>query len=190
MEQEMPPVYKYPLRCAQQRHLLKTKSLHLYPMFRNLALEKKVVLVISLALLIVSLTQPAFYTANDSADSVNLSSIGIFFLGWMGFLGGALESFFWFANPLYLIALYRFEKDKSNSIVPSSIACIIAAAFPFLDTFVKNEGGARTTITGLGLGYYFWVASISTLTLGILLFKTGRLTFRKARRSMRTTSDF
>lgn len=131
---------------------------------------------ISLGLLIISLTQPAFYTANDSSDSMNLSSVGIFFLGWMGFLGGALESFFWFANPLYLLALYRFSKGRKNPLVPSIAASIIAICFLFLDTFIKNEGGARTPITGIGLGYILWVASLAVLTIGILLAKRTNLT--------------
>jgi hypothetical protein len=148
-------------------------------MANDLALKKKLVIGFSLALLVFSLTKPAFFTADDTPDSMNLSSAGLFFLGWMGFLGSAWESLFWLANPLYFLALYRFARDKGNSIVPSCIALIIAIGFSFLGSFIKNEGGARTEITGMGIGYIFWLASISTLTLGILLFKISRLILRK-----------
>jgi hypothetical protein len=140
-------------------------------MFLKLPLRKKAIIGISLGLLVISLTQPAFYTANDNADSMNLSSVGIFFLGWIGFLGGALESFFWVANPLYFLALYKFTKGKKDALVLSVAASIIAISFSFLDTFIKNEGGARTKITGFGLGYMLWVASLSVLPLGILWIK-------------------
>jgi hypothetical protein len=148
-------------------------------MANELSLKKKMVMGFSLGLFIFSLTKPAFFTADDSSDSMNLSSAGLFFLGWIGFLGSAWESLFWLANPLYFLALYRFARDKGNSIIPSCLSWIIAVGFSFQGTFIKNEGGARTEITGMGRGYIFWLASISTLTLGILLFKSTKLVLRK-----------
>ena len=138
-------------------------------MLKQIRTDKKVVIVFSLSLLIVSLMQPAFFTANDSPDALNLSSVGIFFLGWMGFLGGALESFFWIANPLYILAIFLFAKNRSKAILVSTFASILAVSFTILDTFFANEGGGRTAITGYGMGYILWVSSLIMLTIGILI---------------------
>lgn len=138
-------------------------------MFRKLPLHKKVVIAISLGLLVISLTQPAFYTANDKPSSFNLCSAGLFFLGWMGALAGAImEFFFWFANPLYLIALYRFVKGKKNPLIASISATLIAASFSLSNTFIANEAGGRTIIIKLGIGYGLWVASLCVLTIGVI----------------------
>lgn len=144
-------------------------------MLRQIGKDKKIVIGLSLILLIISLTQPAFYTTKDSADAVNSSSVGIFFLGWMGFLGGAFDSFFWFANPLYIYAIYLFAKQNTKAIHFSSIASIIAISFLSMDTFFANEAGGRSKITGYGMGYIFWVSSLSVLTLGILIVKIRKL---------------
>jgi len=120
-------------------------------------------------LLIVALTQPAFFTTRDNPDALNLSSVGIFFLGWMGFLGGALETFFWLANPLYVLAIFLYAKQKGKAIFISLIASILAISFTTMDTFFANEGGGRSKITGYGMGYILWVSSLSVLTTGILL---------------------
>jgi hypothetical protein len=134
-------------------------------MIKQIATTKKVVTLISILLLIISLTQPAFYTASDTSDSLNLHSVFIFFLGWLGFLGGSFESFFWFAKPLYIYALILFVRNKKEAMVISGAATILALLFLLLPSFIKNESGTRTPITGYGLGYIFWVASLSLLTI-------------------------
>ena len=138
-------------------------------MKKQIATTKNVVTLISILLLIISLAQPAFYTTSDTSDSLNLHSVFIFFLGWLGFLGGAFESVFWFANPLYIYALILFVRNKKEAMIISGAATILALLFLFLHSFIKNESGSRTPITGYGLGYILWVASLSLLTIGTLV---------------------
>ena len=134
-------------------------------MIKQITTTKNVIALISILLLIISLTQPAFYTASDSSDSLNRHSVFIFFLGWLGFLGGAFESFLLFANPLYIYALILFVQNKKEAMLISGTATILALSFLLLHTFIKNESGSRTPITGYGLGYILWVASLSLLTI-------------------------
>ena len=138
-------------------------------MIKQMTTTKNVVTLISILLLIISLTQPAFYTASDSSDSLNRHSVFIFFLGWSGFLGGAVESFLWFANPLYIYALILFVLNKKEAMLISAAATILALSFLLLRTFIKDESGARTPITGYGLGYILWVASLSLLTIETII---------------------
>jgi hypothetical protein len=138
-------------------------------MLKRIGNDRKLVISASLFLLIVSLTQPAFFTTKDNPDAVNLSSVGIFFLGWMGFLGGAPESFFWFANPLFIVAIILFARQNAKAIFISSLATILAISFLTMDTFFANEGGGRSKITGYGMGYILWVSSLSVLSIGILI---------------------
>lgn len=56
------------------------KEFFLY-MIKQIATTKKVITIGSIVLLIISLTQPAFYTTSNSSDSLNLHSVFIFFLG-------------------------------------------------------------------------------------------------------------
>ena len=134
-------------------------------MTKKITTTKNIVTLISILLLIISLTQPAFYTASDSSDSLNLHSVFIFFLGWLGFLGGAFESFLWFANPLYIYALILYLQNKKEAMLISGSSTLLALSFLLLHTFIKNESGSRTPITGYGLGYILWVASLSLLTI-------------------------
>ena len=142
-----------------------------YPtrMINKIEPRKKVVIGISLVFLIISLTQPAFYTANDSQDALNLSSAGIFFLGWMGIFSGAVETIFWIANPLYILALFLFIKNNKKGVLVSIASSVLAISFTMLNTFFANEGGGRVAITGYGLGYYFWVSSLCSMSIGMLL---------------------
>lgn len=80
-------------------------------------------------------------------------------------LGGAFESVFWFANPLYIYALILFVQNKKEAMLISGAATILALSFLLLPTFIKDESGSRTPITGYGLGYILWVGSLSLLTI-------------------------
>lgn len=71
---------------------------------------KTYVLLISLVVFIVSLTQTAL-TYNDIDGQKTHSSISLLFMGGLAILGGGLsEWFIWLANPLYFLAfIFPFQ---------------------------------------------------------------------------------
>ena len=129
---------------------------------------KMLIIGISLCFLIASFTKPIIYTATDGSDSFYSSSILVFFLGWLGFLGGFTEFIFWLANPLYFLALYLFVTNRKGGLFVSIIASMIAISFSFKSTIKKDEGGGRIAIHSFGEGYIFWLTAILILTIGIL----------------------
>ena len=134
----------------------------------NSSLMKMLIVGISLCFLIASFTKPILYTAGDGPDSFYQGTIFIFFLGWLGIFGGFTEFLYWFANPLYFLAMFLFLTNKKGDLFVSIIASMIAISFSFKSTITKDEGGGRIAIQSFGKGYIFWLMSILILTMGIL----------------------
>src|ERR1700739_5006702 len=92
------------------------------PQQKKAAKIREATITLSFAVLAISLSQPAFVLEGQTID--NGSSIMLFFLGWMGFLGGAWECVFWIANPIYLLAAYLFIKKRDEAVILSAVAVL------------------------------------------------------------------
>ena len=120
---------------------------------------KTYVLLISLTVFIVSLTQTAL-TYNDFDGQKMHSSISLLFMGGLAILGGGLlEWFIWLANPLYILALIFFFKSNKTSKKFSITATILALSFTTWKEVLAAENGRTATIESLNLGYWLWVLS-------------------------------
>lgn len=139
--------------------------------FRNLATPLKVTILLSIGILVLSFSQPAFYTsAPDPAGWAD--SWMLFLLGWMGILGGnGIATIIWMANPIYFIAMYNMIKGKPVGIILSFVATLLAFSFSQLDGMLTSESGQYSKITSLELGYMLWLSSFAILSLGALLNK-------------------
>ncbi len=135
---------------------------------KGLSLTKKITILLSISVLAISLTQPAFYIDRNDFDAW-ANSVVLFFLGWTFVLGGSTESLIWWANPIYVFAVFLFMKNNRLSIVVSILALTIAICFSLLDKIVTSESGERSRITSLELGYKMWVLSFAILFLGSLV---------------------
>ncbi|MEZ5045527.1 MAG: hypothetical protein R2831_00900 [Chitinophagaceae bacterium] len=130
----------------------------------------KITIGISLLLLIISLTQPAFYIDRKEDPNAYSDSLTLFFLGWMSFLGGAFIPFIlWLANPLYFISIFLTIKNKPSGLFVSIAASTLAFIFSQLDTIMTSESGSCSIITSRGLGFKLWFASLIILTVGLVL---------------------
>ena len=136
--------------------------------FKEATVFQKVVVILSISALIISLTQPAFYIDREDYDAYANCPL-LFFLGWMGLLGGSLESLLWVANPLYLIAVYLFITKRPMAWLVSCTALLMAISFALLPTILTSESGSRSKITSLQFGYILWVASMAILFAGSLV---------------------
>ena len=123
---------------------------------------------ISLLLFISSLTQPAFYTTGSNPEAWS-DSTGLLLLGWMGFLGGSIESLLWIANPIYFLTIITYIKNKSISKFTGWIAVALAFAFYLIPDIMTSESGRREKIVSYENGYKLWLISMIVLAMGIMI---------------------
>jgi hypothetical protein len=138
--------------------------------FKKLTRFQKGVIVLSLILLFISITQPAFFIDRPEDPEAWSDSWIIFFFGWTFFLGGSFSgTFIWLANPIYFTSLIFIFDHKPKGIYLSVLATLIALLFSTFDTVITSESGSYSAITSFGLGYKLWVSSFITLTVGSII---------------------
>jgi len=135
---------------------------------RGLSRTKKITIGLSVLVLAISLTQPAFYIDREDYDAW-ANSLVLFFFGWSFILGGSFESLIWWANPIYLFALFLFIKNNKLSILVSFLALIISIQFSFFDNIMTSESGSSSKITSLEPGYKLWVFTFSIFFIGTIV---------------------
>ncbi len=83
--------------------------------FKQLSKVQKYSIFLSLLILIISLTQPAFYVDRQENPAAWAESWMLFFLGWIFVFGGGITGFlFWCANPIYIIGLILIMRNKKS----------------------------------------------------------------------------
>lgn len=134
---------------------------------KSLSRLQKITILLSLIVLIVSLTQPAFYIDREENPAAWADSCLLFFLGWILPLGGALAPFLiWCANPIYIYSIVLTIKGKTTGFYLSALATSVALSFSQFDSIITSESGGQSAITSLELGYKLWLASFIIMTLG------------------------
>lgn len=129
---------------------------------------KKYALTISIALFLISLTQKAYCTQNNCADS-----IVILLIGWFGaMMGGAALT--WLANPLIFASWWLTKKNSRTAIHTSLFAFVICLSFLMFGSISDNENGTQNAITSYALGYWLWCASALTMVIGNALLHSPR----------------
>jgi hypothetical protein len=110
-------------------------------------------------LFVASLPQVGYFVEGKPYDSGGLLVLG----GWAGLLYGIYA---WLANPLLLAAWIGMAfHPRLFAFVFASLS--LAFALSFLTVTVQPAfSGVSREITGCGLGYWLWVASIGALLVG------------------------
>jgi hypothetical protein len=130
-----------------------------YSLFLQLSWITKASICISFCLLVLSLSQDAFYI-----DSF------LFFLGWMSFLGGGLVPFIiWLANPLYFLTIIFTVRHDKSALFLSLTPIILASVFMMLPSILTSESGSTSEITSRGLGFYLWFSAFIVLFFGVFI---------------------
>lgn len=80
--------------------------------------------------------------------------------------GGLLEWLIWLANPLCLISIFLLIMDKPIAIKFNLVAVILAISFYSWNSILASESGTSGKILSVNYGYFIWLASITTLTIG------------------------
>lgn len=107
---------------------------------------------------VLSLTQVVFYTSED-----NVMGIWVLLTGWMGF---AMFQFAWYANLLALLGLLLMYRQPNRAMALAVAAVLLAGQAFWFDT-IPNETSS-VPVLDLGLGFWFWYASMVLITLGII----------------------
>ncbi|MBK8874189.1 MAG: hypothetical protein IPN13_09800 [Bacteroidetes bacterium] len=127
----------------------------------------KKVIIISIILFVLSLTQKCYCTTSNCSDSIM-----VFLLGWAAiFSTGA--GLCWFANPLLLMSWIFLKKNLKLSMFLSVASFLLALFFLVFDSIVDNENGGSHQIVAYKTGYWLWVASHAVMLIGtfILMYR-------------------
>ncbi len=136
-------------------------------LLKSIGTKYNLPLHLSILIFIVSLTQDCFCTTQSCVNALE------------ALVGGALSVIFaagfgspvvatWLANPLLMIAWFKYKSNPKFSFFLSTLATLIALSFLLHHQIIANEGGGTVKITEIKLGYYLWGASILTMLTGSL----------------------
>ncbi|ANF51654.1 hypothetical protein A0O34_14585 [Chryseobacterium glaciei] len=128
--------------------------------------------LISLLIFILSLFFNAF-KVKDMGQIKDYSSLEVFLIGPISFLGGAGKEFFtWTANIWFLISLFCvFRRYYFISIISGLIAFLISGTFIFYKEILVSESGRMADIYSLEIGYYLWLTSIVFIIFSSIYLK-------------------
>jgi hypothetical protein len=128
---------------------------------------RNIILILSISVFLISLTQPAFYTSAQEPGGWS-DSFGLVWMGWMGVLyGGA--GFSWLANPLILAAWICLSKYTNASLILSGLSLFYSLLFLFYKSIITGEDGHYSLITARKAGYWLWLMSIFIFAIGTLI---------------------
>ena len=130
----------------------------------------KILLILSLSLYFVSLTQDGFAINNDYVKGDSPGFLYVLIGGFGLIFGGAGLS--WLANPFIMLSwFFSFFKKDIISLAFSVLAVIASCSFLLFDEIIKDEAGNYGQITDYLLGYWLWIGScILMLVRNLLLF--------------------
>lgn len=121
---------------------------------------KKYILLISITLFVLSLTQKCYCTTTQCGDSIM-----VFLLGWAAaFSGGA--GIAWIANPLLFASWFLLKKNLKTAMFLAVFAALLSLSFLLFDGIVDNEGGQPHQIISYKAGYWLWTGSSICMLVG------------------------
>lgn len=128
------------------------------------------ILLLSISLFFISLTQKGYCTKNNCSDTIML-----LLLGWFGMLMG-VAGITWIANPLILLSWYFTKKASKYALYTSLLASAICFSFLFFSTVSDNESGHQNQVISYERGYWLWCASAVVMVVGnVILGRQKRL---------------
>ena len=126
---------------------------------------KILLIILSLSIFATSLTFDAFSYEYQGVKII--SSLSCFLMGSIAILGGGLlEWLIWLANPLCLISIFLLIMDKPVATKFNLVAVVLAISFYSWNSILAAESGTSGKILSVKYGYFIWLTSITTLTIG------------------------
>ena len=122
--------------------------------------------IASVVLFVASLTQPAMHL-DGSKTGKQWECLLLLFIGWIGVFD---RIYAWLANPTLVVG-WMFLLVRWNRCAAATLIFSLGLALSFLreTRWKRDESGSNTSaITGHGVGYWLWVASIAIALAGSL----------------------
>jgi hypothetical protein len=118
----------------------------------------------SILLFLASLTQNGFYIDRKDNPEAWSPCFGLLLIGWIAVPLGIPA---WLANPaIFLAWICGLFGWKQSAVVSCAFALVFSLSFIFCERILTDEGGGESGITGYGIGYWLWNASIAVALLG------------------------
>lgn len=132
--------------------------------------KKDYLLIASILLFVTSLPLPCLTAFRNSINHiVRYPFIYILIFGSVSFLFDFLEWLVWVANPLYFLSIYLFKKGHSSGIYVSAISTLLTFSLLTFSSLTITGSGRTDKIISFNIGYWFWTASLITLTIAIVV---------------------
>jgi hypothetical protein len=133
---------------------------------RSYAIVAKITLVISVGLYALSLTQQCYCISGACGN--HWSGISLVALGAIGGIM-SVAGLTWYANPLIWAAWSLIKNKPSQAFVFSLLATLLSASFLLATSISDVQANVTTYITGYKIGYWLWLASMSTMLVGCFI---------------------
>ena len=135
--------------------------------------NKKNILLLSIGIYIISLTQKSYCTSGGTCEY--FSGLLNLIFGWIGVFKLHLPAFPWIANLILLLSWKTFYKNTKISFILSILAFLIMLSFLFVDEIIINDGSTKSTVVFYGLGYWMWLLSSFIMLIGnLIIYKKKR----------------
>jgi hypothetical protein len=134
---------------------------------------KKKILLLSIGIYIISLTQKSYCTSGGTCEY--FSGLLNLIFGWIGVFKFHLPAFPWIANLILLISWKTFYKNTNISFILSVLTFLTMLSFLFVDQIIVNDGSTKSKVIFYGLGYWMWLVSSFIMLIGnLIIYKKKR----------------
>ncbi|MDP9076933.1 MAG: hypothetical protein M3O71_05880 [Bacteroidota bacterium] len=129
----------------------------------------KVIMLISIALFLIALSQPCFDTEKEAGGDGE--GFALLLSGFFGFFSST-TGLTWLANPALWLSWIFVAKKPKLSLTASFISVLIGLLFMCCTDMIIDESGSnRSAIVGYRTGYWLWLASMFIMLIGNLYLK-------------------
>ncbi|WP_426061941.1 hypothetical protein [Hymenobacter sp. B1770] len=128
---------------------------------------KWIIIVSSMALFAISLTQYAYCTEADQNGECT-QAVSVLLVGWLGIVGGGV-ALTWFANPFLLLSWMLALNFTKFAVLTSGFALLLMLSFLAFREVMVNEAGGYSKIAETCSGYWLWIASALVMLVGNLI---------------------
>ncbi len=131
---------------------------------RTTLISSRIAFALSVALFVASLFGEA-YTCSGQTQGPRCGQDGIGALFWGSIMFAAIFGYpsmlAWYANPVLLAAcICLYERKRRTAMGLAALALVFGLSFLFVKT-LPGGTSADTTLTGVGAGYWVWLASMA-----------------------------
>lgn len=133
----------------------------------NRNLLRSLLVAASVVLFAASLPQDAYYGGADRKPGIGLLCL---LFGWLELCHPTSAAMAWLANPALLLTwVFSFSPSLRRAAIGCGITSLcLSLSFLLHNEILADESGHYQRITGYGVGYWLWLASIATAVVACI----------------------